>query len=153
MASLISPATWANYAAILRDFHDTAFQNNIIWRRTVLIINPNGEDPIEEITDTNLKGLIDYDYFRKWSTQNFSEAGSLDGSNIVLLLNRVYLQENGWINLNGNFAFDLEKDRFIQKGIIYKPTGFTDMSQAQADPLLCMVILSREETNTGQDVR
>ena len=70
---------------------------------------------------------------------------------MLKILNLKYLRDNGWLNSNGNFDYDVSMDRFIHDGIIYKSTGETKICQAQDEPLLVMLILKREEINTGSD--
>lgn len=152
MSSLLSATQWAQVKSVLRDAADTFFMRPIIWKKSLGSLDVHGEDsnPIRFETRT-LLGLIEYDYFKKWTTQGDSSSGALDNQNQVLLLNKQYLEENNYLNANGNLDFNPDADRFIDAGITYKSIGHTDVSQAQVDPFLYMLILTREETNTGSN--
>jgi len=149
MADLIGAAVWAQYKAIINDGQDTFNQMDITWLRSVGGLDRNGEDNLTEgFTNITLKGLIDFNYFRKWSVMMTTESGALDRQTEVLLLNMEYLRGLGYLNANNYFDYDKNADRFIGNGIKYKAVGDTHISQAQDEPLLFMVILEREETPT-----
>lgn len=152
MPSLLSPAQWDLVKSVIKDANDTFGMRQIIWKKALGSLDVDGEDsnPIR-YEDKILLGLIEYDYFKKWATQSSSSSGYLDNQNQVLLLNKEYLASQGYLNANGNFDFNPDIDKFVDAGITYKSIGYTDVSQAQVDPFLYMVILTREEINTGSN--
>lgn len=150
MVDLIGSVTWDLYKNIINSGHETFNQDSITWLRSNGGLDRNGEDNLNEnFTSIVLKGLFDYNYFRKWATNQTTETGELDRQNEVILLNIKYLKDLGYMNSAGYFNFDQSSDRFIHKGIKYKSVGSTLVSQAQTEPLLFMVILQREEIQTG----
>lgn len=149
MADLISGAQWAAFEDLINSAHDTFNQEIIIWRRYLGGMSLHGEDKPVVSSDIDLKVLINYNYFKVWSTNKPTETGEMDQVNQVLYINLKYLQDNGWLTPSGIFIFNQDKDRFIHRSIVYKSTGFTPISQARSKPLLLQVNLSREDTPTG----
>lgn len=147
----ITALQWADYKSIINEAHNTFNQQSLIWRKFNASLNRDGEDIPGSVSNINILGLIKYNDFKTWPSDYNTESGSLDRENEVLILNLKYLRDNGWLNSNGNFDYDVSMDRFIHDGIIYKSTGETKICQAQDEPLLVMLILKREETNTGSD--
>lgn len=150
MADLIGSANWSLYKDIINSGQETFNQDNITWLRSNGGLDRNGEDnETENFSSIVLKGLFDYNYFRKWASNQTTETGELDRENQVILLNIKYLKGLGYMNSAGYFNYDQSADRFIHKGIKYKSVGSSLVSQAQDEPLLFMVILQREEIQTG----
>jgi hypothetical protein len=150
MADLVGNSVWAQYKSIINDGHDTFNQDQIIWLKSRGGIDRNGEDNLtEQFAVVTLLGLFDYNAFRKWPINQTTDTGELDRQTEVILLNIKYLRDSGYLTPAGNFNFQQDADRFIHKGIKYKSTGQTPISQAKDEPLLIMIILSREEILTG----
>lgn len=149
---LIGTSQWENYKNLQSDAHDSFAQQDIIWVQQLGGLDVNGEDNINAITtNITLKALNHYNDPRVWPSNAPSVVGELDEESTVILLNYRYLKTNGYTNANGNFIFNQDTDRFIQKGILYKSGGFTDIAQAQDEPLWVQVILVRDRTETGND--
>lgn len=148
--SLINAITWDKYKDIINQAHDTFNQHTIVWKRSLGGLDRNGEDNLSErFENIELKGLIDYNYIRKWPITNVTTTGELDRQTMVLILNIKYLSDNGWLNVNNNFNFNFTSDRFIDQGITYKAFGDTPLSQAYDNPLHIMLVLQRDEIITG----
>lgn len=146
MASLLTQAQWDRYKSIIRDAHDTFNQTNITWKRS------NGWDPFNEgndtYTDITLEGLFFNNFYRRWGMFRAEDFGEIDPQDTVLILNWDYLSENGWIDGNGNFAFDAGMDIFVYEGLQYKAKNYTKLSQASDRHLLVMISLVRQEETT-----
>jgi hypothetical protein len=148
---LVTATQWDMYKNLMRDAHETFAQKPIVWKRSRGGLDRYGEDNASErFTNINLKGLLQYNAFRTWPINRTSEQGEQDKENVMLILNKQYLQELGYINANGNFAFDPAADRFVFDGRVHKALGDTDTSQDDNEGLWTSIILKREELNTGQ---
>lgn len=149
MADRIGNANWNRFKAVIKDAHDTWFQASITWQRyaptTVPLYN---EDKTNTYTDIPLKALVAFNEFRTWPITIKQSSGELDNENMYLLINREYLGEMGYLDASGYFNFNADKDYFIHMGIKYKSEGHTGVSQDQADPLLVLIVLRREEKAT-----
>jgi hypothetical protein len=152
MASKIPQAIWKRYRKIIRDAHDTFSQDVVIWKRAVeVVLLYNEDNNISNYDNVELKVLIGYNYFRTWPITRKTGAGEIDEQNMIIIINKDYLNELGYINAQGMFNFKPDKDLFLHRGILYKPEGDTPISQAYDDPLHVLIILRREETETGTD--
>lgn len=63
-----------------------------------------------------------------------------------------YLRKLGHLNANGNFTFNESTDRIIHKGVTWKVSGMTDISQAPDEPLLCQLVLQKELVETNKPI-
>lgn len=146
--ALISDSAWAKFASIQRKFHDSAMQEEVTWRRTVVSRQRfnDGEDRTEDVI---LRGLIHYNHFRNWPINKLEATGEIDQESILLYLNEDYLEEQGLLDANKQFNFDQSLDRFIIEGLVYKPRGYSKAAQLKETTLLAFIILSREELMTG----
>lgn len=151
--NLIGNAMWDKYKAIIGvDAHDTFSQMSITWRHSLGGLDYHGEDNLNEnFEDIDLKILGIFNSYRTWPVDRFTDAGVSDQENMVMQLSRKYLEDNNWLDANGNFIYDQSSDRFIHMGIKYKAAGDTVVSQAFDDPLHVYIILLREELITGTD--
>lgn len=146
----ITDAQWSAYEKAINGAHDFFNQQTITWKKSGGGIDRNGEDnATETFTDIPIKALVNYNSFKTWASEMPSQVGELDKQTEVLLLNYKYLQDNNWINANGNFDYDPAADRFIHNGITYRSSGDTLICQAKDKPLLVQIVLQREETPTG----
>lgn len=153
MSDLIGAAVWAQYKSIINDGHDTFNQHEVIWLRSDGGLDRHGEDnETEQFTVVILKGLFEYNYFRKWRVTNPTDTGEIDAQTEVLLLNLKYLRDNGYLTAANNFNYQIDADRFIHDGIKYKCVADTKISQAQDEPLLLMLVLQREEIMTADQM-
>lgn len=149
----ISKATWAKFKSIHLDFFKNIAGRKILWKRMSTNWDRFGEGDSKIFKDIELLAIIGYNDFKTWPTSIMTETGILENSSMYILLNREYLKKRKLINSNGNFDFDPINDRFIIDGIIYRPSGDTNISLAYNDPMYYMVILTRETIKTGNNPR
>lgn len=150
--TLITDTQWQEYEDAINQFHSDAFQENILWISIINKIDKFGEDGNEKKKEINLKGLITYNYFRSWPMNKDTQTGEIDKESILVFFNNKYLSDLGYINVNGQFKFDPSKDRFKVRGVQYKASGDSQVSQTKDKPLLHFIILKREEIDTGNPV-
>ena len=153
MTQLVSNTKWAQFRKLIRDAHDTLSQDVIIWRRYTQNTVPRyrEDDDGSTFVDINLKVLNGYNYFRTWPLTRHTLGGELDAQNMIILLNKDYLSDLGFLTLKGYFDYRADRDLFFHRGLKYRGEGDTFLSQAFDDPLFIMIILVREETLTGTD--
>lgn len=145
-------ANWAKYKALINDAHDTFNQETFVWYRFKSGLDRFGEDRETAKYDAiTLKGLFDFNYFRKWPTVFTQPTGEIDRQTTVVILNVKYLRSLNLTTPKGRFDYDPALDRFEYDGIIYKAVSDTRISQAQDEPLLFDMLLEREELNTGEN--
>lgn len=131
------------------DVVDTFFKHEITLRKRTSGVDPWNENHNgHQFTDINLKCLINYNYFRTWGTTNETSSGEIDRQTMVAIFNIKYLADLSLCTPNGNLDFNPATDRFIDKGILYKDSGNTDVSQSGANPLFFMVVLKRDNIAT-----
>lgn len=149
--SKISIPQWNTYKKIINDAHDFFNQEEITWYRQVNNLQRYGEDSstYSNHTPITLKCLNAYNYFRSWPMTDETVGGKLDKESMVVLLNKKYLNDLGYINNDGNFDFDPGSDYFEFLGQKMTSAGETPLSQAYDEPLFIMLILKREPTPTG----
>ena len=128
MAELLSPGDWQLFVTAINDAGDTFNKMPITWHRFKNFTGPANE---------------------------FMEDVEVDGTyediELLCLFSDNYFHSLP-INSEGNFDFNEAMDRFIYNGMVYKSDGFTDMSQAEDQKLLVMLILRKEEVNTGTNI-
>lgn len=148
---MLSTAQWQVYKNIINKAQDSFNQDNITWHRHAWGFQRYGEDTKanENYTDIVLKCLVGYNVFRTWPMTRETTGGAIDKENIVLLLNKKYLEDLGYLNADGFFAMDPGKDKFTHRGIAYRAAGETEVAQAGDDPLLFYIVLKREDSITG----
>ena len=147
----ISDNQWAAYENIINNAHNYFNKAKVVWHRLTTGLQRYGEDnksnnTYEEIT---LECLITYNIFRTWPINENTPSGLLDRENIVLMINRKYLTDLGYLNTDGFFAFDPGQDYFTHMGQTYRAMGETAVSQTKSDPLHFYIILIRQKTETG----
>jgi len=149
---MLSSAQWQIYKNVINSAHDSFNQDDVTWRRHTLGFQRYGEDLSnnETWTDITLKALIGYNIFRVWPMTKESIGGASDSENILMILNKKYLEDLGYLNSAGFFDMDPGKDIFMHRGIEYRSSGETEVAQAGDKPLLFYIVLSREETSTGE---
>jgi hypothetical protein len=146
----LSQADWDAHKAAIDEFHEDAFQQDVIWKKSVTVLSKNGEDNNERSIDTLLKGLVLYNYFRSWAINKSDHAGEIDKQSCMLYLNNQYLEDLGHINNTGQFKFKPVEDRFLINGILYKANGESQAAQTNNKPLLHFIILKREDISSSQ---
>lgn len=148
----MTQAQWDAYENILNEWQEDAFQQIITWRKSVVILSKHGEDNNERFEDKELRGLIQYNYFRAWPINQPSDSGELDKESCLLYLNIKHLRDNGYTNNFNQFKFDPAMDRFVINGVTYKAFGDSQVAQAHNKPLFVYIILKREETETSKNI-
>ena len=142
---MITPNQWADFRKAMKVAHDSFNQQIIIWQKALIIDNPFGEDSGRKYQDIQLKGLVQYNWFRTWPANTETKTGTVDKESCVLILNKEYLQSLNLLNENKYFNFSPGDDYFIINGIRYRASGDSDLSQANNDPVLFFIVLRREE--------
>jgi len=148
---MLTDLQWQQYRDVVNQASESFNQDVITWRRFTRGMQRYGEDTegVDQYTDISLNCLIAYNIFRLFPMSKETVGGVLDAENIVLLLNKKYLEDLGYLNADGFFVMDPGKDIFIHRGLEYRAGGETEVAQAGNEPLMFYVILSREETLTG----
>lgn len=151
---LVGNANWSMYKSLIGvDAHDTFNQEDVIWHRLAYGLDRWGEDNKNAVfTDITLKGLFSYNYFRQWGVNQSTVSGEIDKQSEAVIFSIEYLKslDPAILDANNFWNFDLLEDRFIHRGVTYIVKGDTFISQAQDEPMHIMIILKREETNTGE---
>lgn len=149
---MISTAQWQVYKNTINKAHDSFNQDSITWRRHSRGLQRYGEDTKanENYDNIVLKCLIAYNIFRTFPMTIETTSGALDAEHIVLMLNKKYLEDLGYLNNEDFFDMDPGKDEFFHRGIKYRAAGETEVAQAGDEPLMFYVVLKREETKTGE---
>lgn len=150
---MLTPSQWQSYKDIINKASESFNKDILIWRRFVRSRQRYGEDTqtSEVFTDIDLDCLMSYNVFRTWPMTVESKSGALDSESIVAILNKKYLEDNGYLNSDGFFDMNPGKDKFIHQGIEYRSSGETGVSQAGDEAIMFYVILKRQETPTGTD--
>jgi len=148
---MLTPAQWQSYIDVINLASEGFNQDTITWRRAGREMQRYGEDTAvnKNFTNIDLNCLIAYNIFRTWPMAKETVGGQLDGENIVLILNKKYLEDLGYLNSNGFFEMDPGRDQFIHRGLEYRAGGETEVAQAGTEPLMFYIMLGREETPTG----
>ena len=148
---MLTPIQWQAFRNVV-DLASESFNQDIVtWRRHTRGFQRYGEDTVanENYTDVSLNALIAFNIFRLWPMSKETVGGVLDGENIVMMLNKKYLEDLGHLNADGFFDMDPGKDIFFHRGLEYRASGETEVAQAGDIALMFYVVLGREETKTG----
>lgn len=149
----INDAEWLLYKETINAFHEDAFQQEIVWHRSLLRISKNGFDnkstTLEPII---IKGLIQYNDFRSWPINKETKGGEIDSESMLVFLNLAYLGTLGYLNSFGQFDYKPDLDRFEVNGVTYVDKGNSQTAQAKGDALLHFLVLKREELNTPNNI-
>lgn len=153
MAPFIDDTEWAEYEDDINDFHNDAFQQSLIWHRTLLRLDVNGNDsnPTTKVPIT-LKCLIQYNHFRSWPISKESIPGQIDAESVLVFINVEYLKREGFTNIHNQFKYDPGLDRFEIDGIMYVDKGNSKTAQTKDKTLLHFLVLKREEIETGNNM-
>lgn len=135
---------------IINNFVDNDVgKQKIVWASKVNGINSFGEDSGAKYLYRELEVLCNYNAFRNWPINKDTISGELDQENLCIIVTKNYLEKRGYINQNGYFDFNWSEDRFILHGIVYKPSGDTEISQARSSNILFQIILKRDLDSTS----
>lgn len=121
-----------------------AGRQTIVWAKNVNQLLTHGEDYIPKYYRIDIEVLCYYNAFRNWPINRSTIAGELDDENLSILVTTDYIRELGFLNKEGYWDFNWSMDRFVINGIVYKPTGDTQVAQAKDKALVFMVILKRD---------
>lgn len=145
ISKFIPNKTWDKYKSIINDFMDLdAGCQEVIWAKAVEQILDHGEDSIPKYFKKPIKALCYYNAFRNWPINRNTLAGEIDDENLSIMITAKYLREHGYLDDNGYWNFDWTLDRFEINGIVYRPTGDTQVAQAKDEGLIFQVILKRD---------
>lgn len=143
--ALVPNKSWDRYKQIITQFMDVdAGRQTIVWAKNVNQILSHGEDFIPKYYKINIEALCYYNAFRNWPINKPTMEGELDDENLSILVSAEYIKELGYMNKDGYWDFNWSMDRFVINGIVYKPSGDTQVAQAKDKALVFMVILKRD---------
>jgi hypothetical protein len=144
-ASLVPNKSWDKYKKVITTFIDQdAGRQTIIWAKNVDQLLTHGEDYIPKYYPIEIEALCYYNAFRNWPIDKATIAGELDEETLSILISTEYVRKIGYLNKNGYWDFNWSMDRFVINGIVYKPSGDTQVAQAKDQALVFMVILKRD---------
>lgn len=137
--------SWNRYKKIITDFLDwDAGRQTITWAKHVNQYLDHAEDDSPRYYNIPIKALCYYNAFRNWPINKATVSGELDDENLSILISKNYIEQIGYLNQEGYWNFNWSEDRFIINGIVYKPSGDTQVSQAKDEALVFLVILKRD---------
>lgn len=141
--TFIPNSEWDKYSQIINGFieSDSGLQSFIWLKSSSIPTLPFGEDSGPIYLKYELKGLFQYNYIRAWPYNKETISGSSPNNNIALYITKKYLSDNNLLDEYGYWKFNPVADRFIVNGKAYKPSGDTQVSQTNNNPLLFFVIL------------
>lgn len=148
---MLTPEQWQAYKNTINAAHNSFNQDTVMWYRFVRGFQRYGEDTLinEHFNTVSLKCLIEYNAFRTWPVTDETLTGILDKESMVMILNKKYLSDNGYLNSDGFFNFNPGRDKFTHLGLEYRSAGEVPVAQAGDEPLLFYIILKRQEKSTG----
>jgi len=148
----MTQAQWDAYRAVINEWQEDAFQDDITWIKSIVRLSKHGEDNKQKFINIELKGLVQYNYFRAWPITQATDSGEIDKESCMIYLNLAYLENLGYTNEHGQFKFNPGMDRFKLRGLTYKAFGDSHAGQAHDKPLFTFIILKREERETGNEI-
>ena len=141
----LSNKAWERYKNIIKNFMDKdAGRQVITWKRHIDQIGAFGEDDGNQYMDVQLEALCYYNVFRNWPINKPTTSGELDDENLTIYVTKRQIESLGYINSDGYWQFNWSEDRFVINGIVYKPSGDTQVAQAKDEALCFIVILKRD---------
>lgn len=144
-ASLVPNKSWDRYKKIITSFMNVdAGRQTILWAKNVNQLLTHGEDYIPKYHQIEIEALCYYNAFRNWPIDKPTISGELDEENLSILVTVDYIRQIGYLNADGYWDFNWSMDRFVINGIVYKPSGDTQVAQAKDQALVFMVILKRD---------
>lgn len=138
--------SWERYKSIIRQFIDVdAGRQTITWAKRIMQPMTHGEDYNPVYQNIQIEALCYYNSFRNWPINKETVTGELDDENLSIMVTDSFLQSIGHLNSEGYWDFNWSEDRFIINGIIYKPSGDTQVAQAKDRALVFLLILKRDK--------
>ena len=142
---MVKNHSWNRYKKIITDFLDwDAGRQTITWAKHVNQYLNHAEDDSPRYYNIPIESLCNYNAFRNWSINKATDSGELDDENLSILISKNYIEQIGYLNQEGYWNFNWSEDRFVINGIVYKPSGDTQVSQAKDEALVFLVILKRD---------
>lgn len=142
---LITDEEWAQYGEDINNFMNVdAGNQEIIWLRNVRSTGRMGDDSKPDYREIPLKGVFQYNEFRSWPINTDTVTGEIDKESVLCFLNNEYLRQQGYLNEHGQFKFKPSVDKFILNGVRYKSKGDSQTAQAQTNPLLYFMVLTKD---------
>ena len=153
MSGTMSQAIWDKYINVVNNYSDSVALQDVTWEHMISNVDRWQEGEAKQFETREMETLVAYNTFRTWPVDIRTDTGIIDKEYCHLYLNINYLTENGWLTPGGAFDFNPDYDRFILHGQIYKPAGDTGTAQANISPVFYILILEREESETGNKTR
>lgn len=142
---MVKNHSWNRYKKIITDFLDwDAGRQTITWAKYVNQYLNYAEDDSPRYYNIPLEALCYYNAFRNWPINKATVSGELDDENLSILISKNYIEQIGYLNQEGYWNFNWSEDRFVINGIVYKPSGDTQVSQAKDEALVFLIILKRD---------
>lgn len=142
---MVKNHSWNRYKKIITDFLDLdAGRQTITWAKHVNQYLDHAEDDSPRYYNIPIEALCYYNAFRNWPINKVTVPGELDDENLSILISKNYIEQIGYLNQEGYWNFNWSEDRFVINGIVYKPSGDTQVSQAKDEALVFLVILKRD---------
>lgn len=142
---MVKNHSWNRYKKIITDFLDLdAGRQTITWAKHVNQYLDHAEDDSPRYYNIPIEVLCYYNAFRNWPINKATVPGELDDENLSILISKNYIEQIGYLNQEGYWNFNWSEDRFVINGIVYKPSGDTQVSQAKDEALVFLVILKRD---------
>lgn len=144
-SKFVSNKAWDKYKKIITNFLDMdAGRQTITWAKAVDQLLSHGEDSTPKYYNIPIEALCYYNSFRNWPINKATISGELDDENLSILISKSYIEQIGYLTSEGYWDFNWSEDRFVINGIIYKPSGDTQVAQAKDEALVFLVILKRD---------
>ena len=142
---MVKNHSWNRYKKIITDFLDwDAGRQTITWAKHVNQYLNHTEVDSPRYYNIPIETLCYYNAFRNWPINKATVSGELDDENLSILISKNYIEQIGYLNQEGYWNFNWSEDRFVINGIVYKPSGDTQVSQAKDEALVFLVILKRD---------
>lgn len=149
----VSNKIWEKYKRIISTFLDRdAAKQSILWAHHPSQLMPFGEDSYPGYYIRPIEALCYYNAFRNWPINRETTNGELDEENLSIIISKSYIESKGYLNNEGYFDFDWSLDRFVINGIVYKPSGDTQIAQAKDEALAFLIILKRDRDTTLSNI-
>ena len=146
MVKRVKSVDWSRYKKVVGDFIDQdAGRQPFIWLSKIEQPLAYGEDGGIRYCPVVMEGLFYYNFIKTWPNQTQLTSGELDLTNCVLYISAQLLRKADYLDKYGYWEFNNSEDRFVLNGKVYKPSGDTQVAQAEDEALLFFIILQRED--------
>lgn len=145
----IPDRVWEKFENIVNNFiENDVGKQTIVWAKKIEVPSSFGEDSSNKYLRRDIEVLCNYNAFRNWPINKDSISGELDQENLAIIISRNYLEKLGYINSESYIDLNWSEDRFILHGILYKPSGDTEIAQTNTKNILFQIILKRDLDTT-----